>query len=363
MPVDFLAPAFGVAVNGVMLTPAVANAVTSVIVTHELDSLDHFTLSVANEFPDLPFTHGDQADLFQEGNSVTVKLGYRDALESVFDGQVTRVRPTFPDHDTPTVTIDGHSRLHWLRGATKTRTFVDVTDSDIASRIANEAGLQPQTDATDTKHPYVIQANLSDLDFLLDRARRIRYELLVQGTTLIFRKPADGKAKSFTLVWGDPQRGFDPDHDTLPLSRFEPVLDALAPATSVTIRGQDPSTRDPITGTATDADADDTSGTSGAAVANNAFSTAHDATVVDIPVASQAEADEIAKALFNERVSNLVTGRGACVGTPKIRTGQVVELAGIGPRFSGSYLVTRSTHRLDSSGYETIFSVRRGAVG
>ena len=94
-------PRSSVAVNGVMLAPAVANAVTSVVVTHEPDSLDHFTLSVANEFPDLPFTHGDQADLFQEGNSVTIKLGYATRWRAVFDGQVTRVRPTLPGRMTP----------------------------------------------------------------------------------------------------------------------------------------------------------------------------------------------------------------------------------------------------------------------
>jgi phage protein D len=363
MPIDFLSPAFEFAMNGTRLAPAVANAVTSVVVTHEPDSLDHFTFSVANEFPDLPFTHGAQAHLFREGNSVTIKLGYRDALEEVFDGEVTRVSPTFPEQDTPTVTIEGHSRLHWLRGATKTRTFINVTDSDIARQIAGEAGLQAQVDSTPTKHPFVMQVNQSDFDFLLERARRIRHEVVVQGKTLLFRKPADGKPKTYTLLWGDPQRGFDPDHDTLPLSRFEPTLDATAPATAVTVQGQDPSTRNPIAGKGTDRDAADTSGTSGAAVAKKAFARARDAAVVHLPVASQAEADEIAKAFFNERMLHLVTGRGACIGMPKIRAGEVVELGGIGPRFSGAYFVTRSTHRLDDAGYETSFTVRRGVVG
>lgn len=360
---DFLVPAFEVAVNGVRLQPAIANAVVSVVVTHEPDSLDHFTLSVANEFPELQFTHGDNATLFQEGNAVTIKLGYVDALEEIFDGEVTRVRPTFSEQETPTVTIEGHSRLHRLRGATRTRTFVDVTDSDIAQQVAGDAGLQTDVEATQTRHPYVMQVNQSDFEFLLERARRIRYEVSVSGKTLVFRKPADGKPKTYTLIWGDPQRGFDPDRNTLPLTRFEPTLDATAPATTISVLGQDPSSRDPIVGKATDGDAVDTSGSStGAGVVQQAFGT-REASAVDLPVASQAEADELAKALFNERLLHLVTGSGSCIGMPKIRAGEVVELGGVGPRFSGAYLITRSTHRLDGSGYETAFAVRRGVVG
>jgi phage protein D len=361
--IDFLAPTFEVALNGVRLAPEVAAAVTSVVVTHEPDSLDHFTLSVANEFPELPFTHGGNAGLFDEGNSVTIKLGYVDALEQVFDGEVTRVTPDFPEQETPTITIEGHSRLHWLRGATRTRTFQDVKDSDIASQIAGEAGLQADVEATTTTHPYVMQVNQSDFDFLLERARRIRYTLLVQGKTLVFRKPADGKPKTYTLIWGDPQRAFEPDQQTLPLLRFRPTLDATAPAATVTVRGQDPSTREAIVGTGTGGDEDDQSGTSGAQVAKKAFTRPNDAAVVDLPVVSQAEADEIAKALFNHRTLRLVTGTGACIGMPAVRAGIVMELDGLGPRFGGAYLVTRSTHRLDDTGYQTSFSVRRGAVG
>lgn len=360
-PIDFLSPDFQVLVNGVRLPDNVG--VISVVVTHEPDSLDHFTLTVANEFPDLPFTDGNRTSLFQEGNAVTIKLGYRDALVQVFDGEVTRVTLNYPEKDSPTVTIVGHSRLHWLRGATKTKTFLNVTDSDIAQQIAGGAGLQAQVDATSTKHPFVMQVNQTDFDFLLERARRIRYEVLVEGKTLLFRKPADGKPKTYTLIWADPAAAIKPEDDKLPLTRFELTLDATAPATAVKVLGQNPSTRDPIAGNGKAGDEADSSGTSGAAIAKKAFTKARDATVVDLPVASQAEADEIAKALFNERVLQLVTGRGACIGMPKIRAGEVVELGGLGRRYSGAYFVTQSTHRMDASGYQTTFTVRRGAVG
>jgi len=58
-----------------------------------------------------------------------------------------------------------------------------VTDKQIAEKIAQDLGLRPDAEDTKTKHPYVIQYNQTDLAFLVERARRIRFEVLVQGKT------------------------------------------------------------------------------------------------------------------------------------------------------------------------------------
>jgi phage protein D len=359
--IDLVAPAFDIRIDGSRTPPDVARAVTSIVVTHEEDSLDHFAITLANEFPEMPFTHGEHRRLLRAGSAVTIKLGYVDALEQVFDGEVTRLNPAFTDEGTTTLTVEGHSRLHRLRGATRTRTFQNATDSDIATQIANQSGLRPSVDATRTRHPYVIQMNQTDFDFLLERARRIGYGLRVEGETLVFGTPGNGGTTACTLVWGTSRDAFAPR--TLPLRQFRPTLDATAPVTAITVRGQDAITRDAVAGRGASGDEIDRSGTSAAAVARQAFGGAREASVVDLPVASLAEADEIAKALFNARTLGLITGSGACVGAPAIRAGSTVKLEGLGDAFSGRYEVTQSTHTLDDSGYSTSFNVRRGAIG
>jgi phage protein D len=357
----FLAPAFEVARNGTKLDPEVAATFSSLSVVLEENSLDQFTLTLTNPFPDLPYTHGAKKDMFAVGSEITIKLGYVDALEKIFDGEVTGVGVAFAEQGA-TLTVTGHSRLHWLNGNTKTATFLEMTDSDIASKIANDAGLQPDVDRTDTKFPWMGQTAQTDLDFLRMRARLIGYEVAAEGKSLLFHKRPDGEAKSFTLVWGDEQRAFA-DSQALPLLRFTPTLNAKSPVTKVTVRGQHPTTREAITGTATSGDETDKSGTPGADVTKKAFGKPQELEVTDVPVASQEEADALAKALFNERAQGLVTGSGSTVGTPSIRARSVVDLEGIGPQFSGPYTITQSTHKLDSSGYSTSFNARRGSVG
>ncbi len=58
------------------------------------------------------------------------------------------------------------------------------------------------------------------------------------------------------------------------------------------------------------------------------------------------------KKLLNVRCS------GVCVGLPEIKPGVVLALTGLGSKFSLSYVVEKSVHRLGSSGYITVFDAR-----
>ena len=361
MSATLLAPAFEVGVDRMRLAPEVAATFSSLSVVHELDSLDHFALTLANPFPDLPYTHGSRRTLFAPGAEVTIRLGYVDALEQVFDGEVTRVATSYGEQGS-TITVEGHSRLHRLRGDTRTRSFLNATDGEIATAVALDAGLQAEVDRTETRYDHVVQANQSDYDFLLERARRIGFEVGVDGRSLLFRRRPDGSPSSLTLVWGDEQRAFAGPRSG-PLLRFAPTLDATAPVTRVTVRGSHPTTREPIVGVAAAGDEADRGGTPGPDVVRQAFRAGREVTVVDRPVASQAEADAIARAVLNQRAQGLVRGSGATIGTPALRAGVVVELQGLGERFNGDYTVAQSTHVLDGSGYSTTFSAHRGSVG
>jgi uncharacterized protein len=52
----------------------------------------------------------------------------------MISGEITHIRPTFPDSGVPTVTIEGQSPLHRLRGDNQTRIFQNKTDRQIAEQ-------------------------------------------------------------------------------------------------------------------------------------------------------------------------------------------------------------------------------------
>jgi phage protein D len=82
-------------------------------------------------------------------------------------------------------------------------------------------------------------------------------------------------------------------------------------------------------------------------------------TITDEPVDSQDEAKNIAISTLGDVNKEFVTGKGKTIGIPELIPGVMIEIKGIGDRFSGKYYVSSTTHTINSSGYLTSFNVRR----
>jgi uncharacterized protein len=76
-------------------------------------------------------------------------------------------------------------------------------------------------------------------------------------------------------------------------------------------------------------------------------------------VATKEEAQTLARETLERIAKDTVTGSGSIVGLPDLRAGTVLELDGVGTRFSGRYFVTGTTHTLGDGGYTTQFECRR----
>jgi hypothetical protein len=76
------------------------------------------------------------------------------------------------------------------------------------------------------------------------------------------------------------------------------------------------------------------------------------------PVFTQAEANKRAKAAFNERAKQFLTGEAETIGLPEIRPDRSVSLENLGDPFSRTYYVHQATHKVDTGGYRTRFKVK-----
>jgi phage protein D len=283
----------------------------------------------------------------------------------MFDGEITSISPSFPESGMPSVRVEGYSRMHRLQGSQNTRTFTDVTDKHIAETIATKLNLTPHAEDTLVTHSYVIQYNQTDLEFLTQRAARIRFEVLVEGKILIFRKAKDDQSKTYTLVWGHPQKAFAPAQRVMPLKSFSPTLNTMRQVGRVIVCSLDPTTRKKIEARVGTGDEETSMGgtETGPQATARAFGSGGDFNVVDIPVATQGEAEQLARSVYNDLALQFMTGTGSTIGLPDLRAGRVVEIDGVGKRFNGEYYITQATHSLGSGGYQTTFKVRRNSSG
>ena len=283
----------------------------------------------------------------EEGSSAT----------TLMSGEITAVEPEFTQ-GMPILQVRGFDRAHRLHRGRRRRAFVQVTDGDIARTIASEAGLQADVGSASQTYDYVYQTNVTNWEFLQERARRIGFGCHVEGQTLHFKEP-EASGDSVDLEFGTD------------LLKFFPRLSSNAQAREVIVRGWDPMTKQEIIGRATDGQAQPDIGANERAgsAAESAFSPSPDASmvIVDQPIHSQDEADAMAQATADEMSGDYVKADGEARGKPQLRAGSRVNITRVGERFGGRYVVTRAVHTyIREETYLTRFSItgrRPASVG
>jgi phage protein D len=266
--------------------------------------------------------------------------------ELIFDGEIVELEPDFQKASQHLV-IRGFDRMHRLSRGRYVRTFLNVTDGDIISKIAKEAGLTSKVGPTTQVHPYVIQANETNLAFLQKRAAGLGYLLFVEGTTLHCVPPKE-ESIGAELRWAQN------------MVEFRPRLSTIGQVTEVKARGWDPMQKREVLGQARDAVFVPKVGVgqSGGQYAKKAFKVDAPLLVADRPLRSQAAAEVLAKAVAEMQGGHFIEAEGLCLGVPKLVSGVSVKIQSVGTRFSGSYFVTSATHSFaPEDGYQVRFSV------
>jgi phage protein D len=377
---DFYVPSFRVIVRSKELR-AELNDVMSVSYSDSLTSIDSFDMTVNNwDAETLSFKYSD-GSLFTPWQDVELWMGYlRDGKEErrrMLVGEITTMTPNFPASGGPTLTVRALNLFHRFRIKQESQAFFNQTDTAIAEvlvgRIADQIRkTSPKVhlvlDPADVKRnkkleknnpvPYLIMNNQYPILFLMERARRIGYDLTMdevavgesREVTFHFRPSSAVTRKTYALEWG------------VSLISFQPTFRTADQVAKVTVRGWDPKAKKPIEQSAVREDLKDEHVIDPDMLGVNEPQLAQQVTV-DEPVSSAVEAKEYAKKILRQKASVMVTAKGKTVGLPDLRAGVKVAIGNLG-RFSGVYLVTETTHSLGDGGYTTDFTARmEGSVG
>ncbi len=340
-----------VVLNG---SPVKDEAIHGFTVDQDLDQPDMCSL-VLNNTKDFSFS-----EQCNQGDALEIKIGPEESkAEFVFKGEIVGLEPVFDSGGASRVTLRAFNRLHRLSRGRKSRTYEKMTDTDIVSKIASENSLSAKTTSdVNIKYDHIYQHNQTDLEFVLQRAARIDYEVFVNDKDLTFRKRDVSRDSGITLK-------FDPDFE-YSLQKFAPRLSSAGVVQEVNVRGWNPEKKQEILGKAT-APQTKLGGTDGGAAASSPFGKKfyYDA---EIPVKTVEEANAIAKAKLEELSLNYITGDAICFGHPKLKMGIVVTIDCGDRRFNGKYYVVGCSHRYThehkgggKGGYLTTLKVRRNA--
>jgi hypothetical protein len=273
--------------------------------------------------------------------------------KKLFEGKIMGLEANYPEGQAPQICVLAEDRFQDLRMTRRTRTFADITDSDVINQIANDHGLSPSVNVNGPSYKVLAQVNQSDLAFLRERARAIDAELWMDGSTLNAKTHSDRNGGSLQLSRGNKLR------------EFRVLADLALQRTSVSVNGWDVSSKSGLQFEATEsAISNELNGdSSGASILQSALGQRKEALVHTVPLNSQ-EAQAVAESFFKLNARRFLVGRGVAQTEAGLRVGAKVDLQNLGPLFSGKYYLTEVTHVFDGmKGLRTEFRAERPGLG
>jgi hypothetical protein len=226
-------------------------------------------------------------------------------------------------------------------------TFKYLNDSAIAAQIAGENLLIPIVDPAPMPPRESVQQTASDWTFLRELADRNFFEVFVHWDKLYFRLPRP-QTEKIVLEWGKN------------LSSFAPRLSTSGQFGIQVVRGYDYKLAQSIVAVlpaiSLGTDLDDITERLGSGFIDQLVNLGKNV-IRDKPVNNYFEATVLAKSVLKQLLDGLYEGSGSCIGLPKLRAGEVVDIRGLGKRFSGNYRMSKVKHTINSNGYQTQFEV------
>lgn len=363
-PVRSYAPDFRVEIEGQPFDDASKGDVLSLKVVMDLENMTSAEIELNNwDDSTFWFKYSDSDGVFP-GNRVHVQMGYAGRLVSMLRGRIERLVPKFPQSGASTMSLSVLDDMQLLKDRRpaegEERQFRGMTDGEIAERIATRNGLATDIDPGGIVHDEVVQGDLDDASFLMQRARRTDADCYIYTDpdsgepTLRFGAPRDERAGARTtqhsFVWGET------------LASFSPTLTMSGQVGQVTVRGWNEDRMEEVVGVATADDVPGGATGSGPANARAAVGGRQDV-IIAAAVETAEEAEELARSLLRQRAYEFITGTGDIIGFPDMRPGDLVNLANLGDRFSGTYYVKKVEHQINSSGFMTKFEARKSHAG
>jgi Rhs element Vgr protein len=292
--------------------------------------------------PERDFPISNKND-FKPGNNIEIYVGYNSNETLIFRGIIIRHGISISNQNESRLIIECRDEAIAMTVGRKNINFIKQKDSEIISTItAKYSSLTCDIEATNTTHEELPQHNCTDWDFLLSRAEANGLVVLASDNNISVQAPKTNSAAALTVNYGEDLIEFDAD------------MDARYQYKKVTGVGWDMSTQQVVTQDATkpslnaqgDIDSDEL-----AKVLNlSEYRLQSSNALEDTSLKDWASAQQIKSGLSR------ICGTMKFQGNAKARIGGIIEVVGVGNRFSGDLYVSQVNHFVSDGNWVTDIS-------
>lgn len=279
------------------------------------------------------------AATFVPGAEVEILAGATSDAAPIFKGIVVSQAIRVRDSAASQLVVECRHAAAKLTVGAKNAFYLERTDSDVISALLDAAGLQADVEATTVTHAQQVQFRSSDWDYLLARAEANGKLVFTNDGGVAVRAPRLSGSPVCTLQYGATILELDAEIDArsqyaaVKSVTWDPARQAL-----VEREAADPAISAPGNLASSDL---------AAVAALPSFELRHASL-------GEEEAQAWADAQWLKSQLSRVSGRAKCQGIATVNPGDLVELAGVGARYSGKVFVTGVRQDFDTvQGWKT----------
>jgi len=286
---------------------------------------------------DFPVSNSDD---FKPGSEIKISAGYDVDENIIFEGIVIRHSIKVSGDNYSRLIIECRDKTVAMTVGRKNVNYIDAKDSDIMSQlIGNYSGLSAKVEASNTEYKELVQYYSTDWDFMLSRAEINGMLVCVDDATITIGTPKDKNEAQLEVTYGED------------LMEFSADLDARSQLASVSSSAWDPAKQEIVNAEEGVLKLGESGNLASAELAKvvglDKFCLQSPVPLESTALSGWAKGQQLKAALARIR------GRVKFQGSAKAKIGGLIELTGVGERFSGRVFVSVVEHEITGGQWST----------
>ena len=264
---------------------------------------------------------------FIPGKKINIKIGRDSENEQLFKGIIVKHGIRAKESGETELTLECKDQAVKMTIGRHSRYFENFKDSGIIEELITKyPGLTPDVEATALVHKEMVQQHCTDWDFIMMRAESNGKMIMVDDGTVQVNAPKTSEGAALAVLFGST------------LIDFEAEMDATGQWAAVEAKSWDYAGQELFESSVDHIALSEPGNVTGdelsAAIGPKRYEVRHTGQVIG------EELQEWSKSLLQRSRLSKIQGRAKFIGFGKLKPGQMIDLQGIGARFTGNAYVS-----------------------
>ena len=264
---------------------------------------------------------------FIPGKKINIKIGRDSENKQIFKGIIVKHSIRAKESGETELILECKDETVKMSIGRHSRYFEESTDSEIIEELINKyPGLTPDVEVTSHKHDEMVQNHCADWDFLMMRAENNGKLVIVDDGKINVKAPATSQDPALAVLFGST------------LIDFEAEMDASGQWASVEAKSWDYAGQSLFESTTDSINITEPGNVSGeelsSAIGPERYELRHTGQAIG------EELQEWTKSFLQRSRLSKIKGRAKFTGFGELKPGQMIDLQGIGARFTGKAFVS-----------------------